>query len=217
MASITDIKLLIAENNIEQAATSLLQLARDEPQLLNQVILLKSQFADYNHNLTLNLIERNEQHAKIVNGLLYLADEIGKKNKQQTGGNSLTTNDNGGLYIKGPSELLAVMWLNLHGYITKNLDTVLLSIHPDSPVYAQTADYTKQIFLLDLAYEIRHLEVMNVSKHEARIKMSLETRALTHTAAFKDNLWTGIQYLAPNNEGHWKIWSGDTIELKYIE
>ena len=215
-ATITDIKLLLADNQIGQATTALIQLAAADAPLLNQVILLKSQFADYSHNVLLNLGERNEQHAKIVNGLLFVADEIGKKLQQPNNQNGHDAPENG-VFLHGSSEILAVIWLNLHGYITKNIDSVLLSIHPESPVYAQTADYTKQVFTLDLSYEIKSLEVLNETKKEARLKMVLETRALTHAAAFKDNLWTGIQYLVRDANGYWRIWSGDTLELKYIE
>jgi hypothetical protein len=76
--TIKDIKLLIADNKIEQATNALLDLTAHDTDLENQVILLKSQFAEHNHNINLNLIERNEERAKLVNGLLYLTNEVAK-------------------------------------------------------------------------------------------------------------------------------------------
>ena len=208
--TIDNIKLLIADNKIEQATSELLQLAKKDAQLLNQVILLKNQFKDYTQNVNLNLVERNEERAKVVNGLLYIADEIGKNINQNDA-------DTEGCVMRGSSEILSVLWLNLYGNLTKNLDIVLESIHPQSPIYNQMAEYTKQVYLFDLIYNLVSLEVLEQNNNQARVKMVLETRSRQPVANFKNNIWISIQYLMLDENNHWKIWSGDTLEFKYIE
>ena len=212
LKTIDNIKLLIADNKIEQATNDLFQLAKNETALLNQVILLKNQFKDYTHNINLNLMERNEERAKVINGLLYIADEIANSLKQ----NGQKVNDTEGYLMQGSGEVLAVLWLNMYGYLTKKLDIVMASIHQQSPIYGQIADYTQQVFMHDLTYNMVSLEVLTEEETQVRVKMVLETRARKPSIHFKNNLWTGIQYLCPDEQGHWKIWSGETLELKYI-
>lgn len=213
LKTIDNIKLLIADNKIEQATNELFQLAKNETTLLNQVILLKNQFKDYTQNINLNLMERNEERAKVINGLLYVADEIANSLLQ----NSQNHKNTEGYLMQGSGEVLAVLWLNMYGYLTKNLDIVMASIHQQSPVYGQIGDYTQQVFVHDLTYNIVSLEVLTEEATQIRVKMVLETRSRKPSIYFKNNLWTGIQFLCPDENGHWKIWSGETLELKYLE
>jgi hypothetical protein len=108
------------------------------------------------------------------------------------------------------------MWLNVWGYQTKNLDAVKLSVHPNSPVISQIEVYTQQVFEHELNYEILSMEVLEEKSQEAKLKMTMITRAKTPTPHFRDNLWTGFQYLYRDDLGNWKIWAGETVELKYL-
>jgi predicted ATPase len=115
-----------------------------------------------------------------------------------------------------PAEIAAVIWLNLYGYIAKDVDIVERSLHPDSPIRQQTLDVTKQIFEHNLTYELQSIEAVGVTDTEAQVKIVLITRSAMYSPAFKNNMWSGIQYLYRDEQGRWKIWAGDTIELKYI-
>jgi hypothetical protein len=208
--TIDNIKLLIADNKIEQATNELLQLAKSETPLLNQVILLKNQFKDYTQNINLNLMERNEERAKVINGLLYVADEIGKNGPQMP----VHTE---GVVLRGSSEILAVLWVNMYGFLTKNVEIVKESLHPQSPNLGQVEAYLNQLFVQDLTYHIVSLEVLEQKGNQARVKMVLETRSLKPVPNFKDNLTVSIQYLATDENGYWKIWGSEFLELKSLD
>ena len=207
--AIDNIKLLIADNKIEQASNELFQLAKSETQLLNQVILLKNQFKDYTQNINLNLMERNEERAKVINGLLFVADEIEKNGYQKL-------EDIAGAVMRGSGEILVVLWLNMYGYLTKNTEIILESLHKQSPNYPNAVAYLNQGFPQDLTYNITSLEVLEQKGNQARVKMYLETRARKPIAHFKDNLSISIQYLATDENGFWKIWGSEFLEIKSI-
>lgn len=208
--SVTAVKKLIGDGDIEHAAKQLLDLADGHNEIFNKVLLLKSQFADYKHSTMLNLGEREQTYSKIVNGFLMVADELGAAisavgSSPQAAGQTAV-----------PTEIMALIWLNLYGYIVKDVDLVARSIHPDSPIMSQTIEVTKQVFLHNLSYELVSIELVHMTDTEVQLKMVLITRSAAYTPTFKNNIWTGIQYLYRDAQGRWKIWAGDTIELKYI-
>ncbi len=216
--TIDNIKLLIGDNKVEQATNELLQLAKNDSPLLNQVILLKNQFKDYTQSINLNLVERNEERAKVINGLLFVADEIGKNSPQKPQNTDGTSRSNReGYLMQGSGEILAVLWLNMYGYLTKNIDIVKESIHPQSPNLSQVEDYLKQLFVQDLTYNIVSLEVLEQKGNQARVKMHLETRSRKPVMNFKDNLSISIQYLATDENGYWKIWGSEFLEFKSLD
>ena len=105
----------------------------------------------------------------------------------------------------------------MYGFLTKNVDIVKESLHPLSPNLGQIEDYLKQVFVQDLTYNIRSLDVLEQKGNQARVKMVLETRSRMPVLSFKDNLSISIQYLATDENGFWKIWGSEFLELKTLD
>jgi chitinase len=220
MNAIQDLKLLIADDRIDDALQGLLTYVQDsDNDFFNQIVLLKSQYKDFTKRENLNLNESNIEKQKILSGLLNIVDEVGEKiNAQKTDfKNTEKDQDTEGAIIKGSSPIMSVLWANIYGFEIKNADLVMMTMHPQSPLYEGFRDYIKQIFVYDIIYKVISMELYNHDEDEAEVKMVLESRSKMYDPSFKNNISISMQSLKRDKDGYWKIWTGEILELKYLE
>ena len=103
---------------------------------------------------------------------------------------------------------------NLKAYKTEDIEALMASIHPDSPVRAHTEEFSKIAFsMYDVDYEYNNLEILELSESEATIKITQTTKKIKGSN-FKDNRATSIQSLKKYN-GEWKFF--DLLAITDIE
>lgn len=103
---------------------------------------------------------------------------------------------------------------NLKAYQKENINALMASIHPRSPVRKETEELSKMVFsLYDLEYEYSNLEILELSGSEATIQMTQTTKKIKGSD-FRDNRVTSIQTLKKDN-GQWKFF--DLLAIKDLE
>jgi hypothetical protein len=220
MKTIQELKLYIADDRIEDVLDELL--THDDAldnSLFNQIVLIKSQYKDFSKRENLNMNESSIEKQKIVNGLLNILDEVENRIKESEKHKSTPEKEHitEGVLVKGPTEIISALWANLYGYQTKNVDIVMMTMHPKSPIIEGFRDYVKQIFAHNIIYKILSLELDSQIDDEASVKMVLESKTLDYDDTFKNNISTSMQLLKRDTDGSWKLWTGEILELKYLE
>lgn len=103
---------------------------------------------------------------------------------------------------------------NLKAYQTEDLNKLMDSIHPNSPVREQTEELSQMAFsLYDLEHQYSNLEIIELSDSEATIQVTQTVKKISGSD-FKDNRVTSIQILKKYN-GQWKFF--DLLAIENIE
>lgn len=102
--------------------------------------------------------------------------------------------------------LFGVVHEHVHAFEKKDVTTVMSTIHPTSPAFADTREAVEFVFKnLDLKYELTDLKLVSVTPEEVKISFVQKTTKTGGPAEFKDNIQEGIHTLRPDN-GTWKIY-----------
>lgn len=127
----------------------------------------------------------------------------------------------GGLPFLGSSQptptdqqLFDVLHVNARAGIDEDLAAYMATIHPNSPLYDQTEDVLKDMFVqYDLDFKFYDLSVTSLKSNEAKIHFSLLTRKRAGPD-FRNNIVIGTMTLRPDN-GVWKIYNQTVDDVQY--
>ncbi len=104
---------------------------------------------------------------------------------------------------------------HVHAFEKKDVETVMATIHPQSPAYAGTQEVVEMMFqTVDLKYDLSDLRLENATPEEVKVSFKQKTVKLGGAAPFQDNIVEGIHTLR-QDKGAWKIYK--TIQLKVTD
>jgi len=109
----------------------------------------------------------------------------------------------------------SVIYANAKYMTEENLEEVMETIHPESPVFESTEKIVKQIFeQFDLSYKIEKIEIIEESDEEAIVRFVQLTTKLKNFQ-FKNNRLTGVHTLRKDGSS-WKIYATKSNNLEYL-
>ncbi len=104
---------------------------------------------------------------------------------------------------------------NVHALEKKDLDTVMATIHPASPVFKDTRDAVELMFKsVDLKYTLSDLRIVSASPDEVKVSFLQKTEKIGGEGQFEDNIVEGIHTLRLDR-GQWKI--SKTLQTKITD
>ncbi len=111
--------------------------------------------------------------------------------------------------------LFLVVHENLHALEKKDVETVMATIHPESPVYGSTRGAVEELFkTIDLKFTLSDLRLVNATPDEAKVSFVQKTQKAGGEAPFQDNIVEGIHTLRPD-KGTWKLYR--TLQTKVTD
>jgi hypothetical protein len=114
-------------------------------------------------------------------------------------------------------ELTDVVKSNVYAMSKRNVNLVLNTIHPESPLVESSKDMLTYIFArLQLRYTLQRIEVTKVEPDEARVQVLQVTQKLSGNAAFRDNRIKLMHTLKRDGQ-KWKIFSSKALSIEYLE
>lgn len=118
------------------------------------------------------------------------------------------------------AEVFTLIEWNLYYARIEDLNGYMWTLHPESPVYAETEAQMKILFSeYDLAYNIEEWEIQSINSQSAKVRVVQTTRKITGADPFRDNRLEAVHTLRKDSEGAWKIYSTQIREssLEYLE
>ena len=113
-------------------------------------------------------------------------------------------------------EIEDVVKTNVHAMSKRNVNLVLDTIHPESPLVASSKDMLTYIFArLQLRYTLQQIEVKEVEPGEAKVEVLQVTQKLSGNAAFRDNRIRLLHTLKRDGQ-KWKIFSSEALMIEYL-
>ena len=113
-------------------------------------------------------------------------------------------------------EIEDVVKTNVHAMSKRNVNLVLDTIHPESPLVESSKDMLTYIFArLQLRYTLQQIEVKDVEPGEAKVEVLQVTQKLSGNAAFRDNRIRLLHTLRRDGQ-KWKIFSSEALMIEYL-
>ena len=104
---------------------------------------------------------------------------------------------------------------NVHALEKKDVETVMATIHPDSPAFAGTKEAVEEMFRsVDLKYTLSDLLIESATPEEVKVSFKQKTEKLGERGEFVSNIVEGIHTLRPD-KGTWKIYK--TLQTKVTD
>ena len=117
--------------------------------------------------------------------------------------------------IADKAVLFGAIHENVHALEKKDLETVMATIHPQSPAFGATRDAVSEMFAaVDLKYTLSDLRVVSASPEEVKVSFTQRTEKVGGKGQFVDNIVEGIHTLRPD-KGTWKIFK--TLQTKITD
>lgn len=114
-------------------------------------------------------------------------------------------------------EIEDVVKTNVHAMAKRNVNLVLGTIHPESPLAESSKDMLTYIFArLQLRYTLQRIEVKEVEPGEAKVEVLQVTQKLSGNAAFRDNRIKLLHTLKRDGQ-KWKIFSSEALMIEYLK
>ena len=114
-------------------------------------------------------------------------------------------------------EIEDVVKTNVHAMAKRNVNLVLDTIHPESPLVESSKDMLTYIFArLQLRYTLQRIEVKEVKPGEAQVEVLQVTQKLSGNAAFRDNRIKLLHTLRRDGQ-KWKIFSSEALMIEYLK
>jgi hypothetical protein len=114
-------------------------------------------------------------------------------------------------------EIEDVVKTNVHAMAKRNVNLVLDTIHPESPLAESSKDMLTYIFArLQLRYTLQRIEVKEVEPGEAKVEVLQVTQKLSGNAAFRDNRIKLLHTLKRDGQ-KWKIFSSEALMIEYLK
>jgi hypothetical protein len=117
-----------------------------------------------------------------------------------------------------PEEVTAVIYENIRASNATDYDGYMATIHSKSPNYRATKEGIKTAFSDEytLSYRLSDVYVIEQRKNRAVVHFVLTTRLIRGPSGFRDNRVTGEMTLR-TEDGVWKIYDQDVIEIEYLD
>jgi len=114
-------------------------------------------------------------------------------------------------------ELTDVVKSNVYAMSKRNVNLVLNTIHPESPLVESSKDMLTYIFArLQLRYTLQRIQVTKVESDEAKVEVLQVTQKLSGNAAFRDNRIKLLHTLKRDGQ-KWKIFSSEALLIEYLK
>ena len=102
--------------------------------------------------------------------------------------------------------LYGVIHENVHALEKKDVETVMATIHPDSPAFAGTKEAVEEMFkTVDWKYTLSDLRIESATPEEVKVSYKLKMEKVGERGSFVSNIVEGIHTLRPD-KGTWKIY-----------
>lgn len=113
------------------------------------------------------------------------------------------------------AELETLVMENLKATEAEDMNTMLETIHTQSPSYAQTEKLSAHLFEnYDVKYELQQFQFVGIDGEYAIARYKFSTKRVAG-GDFKDNTLDTFHVFRKEN-GKWKIWSQAALEIDYI-
>ncbi len=109
---------------------------------------------------------------------------------------------------------------NLYYANTEDLNGYMWTLHPESPVYAETESQMAMLFqAVDLNHSIEQWEILSINSQSARVRVVQTTRKVAGADPFRDNRLEAIHTLRKDSEGQWKLYTTEANQssLEYLD
>ncbi len=117
--------------------------------------------------------------------------------------------------IADKNVLFGVIHENVHALEKKDVETVMATIHPESPAFGGTKEAVEEMFKsVDLKYTLSDLLIESATPEEVRVSFKQKTEKLGERGEFVSNIVEGIHTLRPD-KGTWKIYK--TLQTKVTD
>lgn len=111
--------------------------------------------------------------------------------------------------------IFGVVHEHIHAFQKKDVETVMATIHPESPAYEATKAAVGEMFkTVDLKYELSDLHLESATPEEMKVSFKQKTTKIGGTGQFMDNIVEGVHTLRRDKET-WKIFK--TLQLKITD
>lgn len=98
----------------------------------------------------------------------------------------------------------------------EDLEGVMSTMHPESPVYSQTRAIVEQVFeLYDLEYDLESVEVVEMSDNQAKLRAVQVTRKVSGPE-LADTRVTAIHTIRKTGSG-WKLYESQTESSETLD
>ena len=92
--------------------------------------------------------------------------------------------------------IFGVVHEHVHAFEKKDVETVMATIHPESPAYDGTKAMVGEMFkTVDLKYELSDLRLESATPEEMKVSFKQKTTKIGGTGQFMDNLVEGVHTL----------------------
>ena len=109
--------------------------------------------------------------------------------------------------------IFLVLHENLHAFEKKDVETVMATIHPQSPVYESTRETVEEMFKnVDLKFTLSDLRMVSATPEEVKVSFVQKTERVGGNAPFQNNIVEGIHTLRPD-KGIWKIYNTNQTKV----
>ncbi len=118
------------------------------------------------------------------------------------------------------AEVYNLIEWNLYYARTEDLNGYMWTLHPDSPVYAETESQMAFLFReYDLVYNIEEWEILSINSDSARVRVLQTTVKVAGPDPFRDNRLEAIHTLRKDADGAWKLYTTEirADSLEYLE
>jgi hypothetical protein len=117
-----------------------------------------------------------------------------------------------------PEEITVVIYENIRASNAKDYDGYMATIHSKSPNYNATKEGIKTAFSDEytLSYRLSDVYVIEQQRSRAVVHFVLTTRLIRGPSGFRDNRVTGEMKLR-TEDGAWKIYDQEVIEIEYLD
>jgi hypothetical protein len=115
-----------------------------------------------------------------------------------------------------PWVITDVVYEQLAAYDAEDIDRYMATMHRDTPDLAQIrATLTDLLAKYDLSTRLYDVEVVEVTRREARVRFTLETRRV-RGPAFRDNRVQG-EFILRKEGDAWKMYDQEVDSVEYLE
>lgn len=113
--------------------------------------------------------------------------------------------------------IVATLERNIQATESEDIDAAIAEVHPNSPGRAKTLRQMKSIAkTYELDYELVETEVLRHNETEAKVRF-VQVTTKKSGPSFRDNRLRGIHTLRKTDEGEWKIWSTEILDITWLD
>ena len=110
-----------------------------------------------------------------------------------------------------------VIKTNVEGMGKRNINFVLSTFHPESPLLESSKDMLTYMFArVQLRYTLQAIEVKKIDGDEAEVEVLQVTQKLSGNAAFRDNRIKLLHTLKQDGQ-KWKIYTSEALYIEYLK